>query len=63
MYCCAPLCRLALPRAQFAKATCGTIRLKLLKIGALVRTSLRCITFAMPSSFPYQRDSRSPTPS
>jgi len=48
--------RLALPRTQFAKATCGTIRLKLLKIGALVRTSVRRITLAMASSYPYQRD-------
>jgi Transposase DDE domain group 1 len=48
--------RLALQQTQFAKATCGTIRLKLLKIGALVRTSVRRITFAMASSYPYQRD-------
>jgi Transposase DDE domain group 1 len=48
--------RLALQRTQFAKATCGTIRLKLLKIGALVRTSVRRITFAMASGCPYQRD-------
>ena len=48
--------RLALPHTQFAKATCGTIRLKLLKIGALVRTSVRRITLAMASSYPYQRD-------
>jgi hypothetical protein len=48
--------RLALQRTQFAKATCGTIRLKLLKIGALVRTSVRRITFAMASGYPYQRD-------
>jgi hypothetical protein len=48
--------RLALQHTQFAKATCGTIRLKLLKIGALVRTSLRRITFAMASGYPYQRD-------
>ena len=33
--------RLALPQTPLAKATCGTIRLKLLKIGALVRTSVR----------------------
>jgi hypothetical protein len=31
---------------QFARATCGTIRLKLLKIGALGRTSVRRIKFA-----------------
>ncbi len=48
--------RLALQHTQFAKATCGTIRLKLLKIGALVRTSVRRITFAMASSYPYPRD-------
>ena len=48
--------RLALQQTQFVKATCGTIRLKLLKIGALVRTSVRRITFAMASGYPYQRD-------
>jgi hypothetical protein len=29
--------RIGLPYTQFARASCGTIRLKLLKIGALVR--------------------------
>jgi len=48
--------RIALQHTQFAKATCGTIRLKLLKIGALVRTSVRRIKFAMASGYPYQRD-------
>ena len=48
--------RMALQQTQFAKATCGTILLKLLKIGALVRTSVRRITFAMASGYPYQRD-------
>jgi len=48
--------RLALQKTQFAKATCGTIRLKLLKIGALVRTSVRRVKFAMASGCPYQRD-------
>src|SRR5205085_8160171 len=48
--------RIALQHTQLAKATCGTIRLKLLKIGALVRTSVRRITFAMASGCPYQRD-------
>ena len=33
--------RIALRHTQFADATCGTIRLKLLKIGALVRRSVR----------------------
>ena len=48
--------RIALQHTQFAKAACGTIRLKLLKIGALVRASLRRIIFAMASGYPYQRD-------
>jgi hypothetical protein len=48
--------RLALAHTQFARASCGTIRLKLLKIGALVRTSVRRIKLAMPSAFPYQAE-------
>jgi len=48
--------RIALQHTQFAKATCRTIRLKLLKIGALVRTSVRRIKFAMASGCPYQHD-------
>src|SRR5881227_110983 len=48
--------RIGLAHTQFAQATCGTIRLKLLKIGALVRTSVRRIKFAMASGCPYQRD-------
>jgi hypothetical protein len=46
--------RLGLRHTQFARATCGTIRLKLLKIGAQVRTSVRRIKIAMASSCPYQ---------
>jgi hypothetical protein len=37
---------IGLAYTQFAEATCGTIRLKLLKIGALVRVSLRRIKLA-----------------
>ena len=48
--------RPALQHTQFAKATCGTIRLKLLKIGGLVRTSVRRVKFAMASGYPYRRD-------
>ena len=47
--------RIALRHTQFALATCGTIRLKLLKIGALVRISVRRIKLAMTSGCPYQR--------
>ena len=48
--------RIALQHTQFAKATCATIRLKLFKIGALVRVSVRRITLAMASGHPYQRE-------
>ncbi|HUA55212.1 MAG TPA: IS1380 family transposase [Candidatus Sulfotelmatobacter sp.] len=48
--------RIALQGTQFARATCGTIRLKLLKIGALVRVSVRRIKIAMASACPYQRE-------
>jgi hypothetical protein len=44
--------RIALHHTPFAKASCGTIRLKLLKIGALVRVSVRRIKIAMASSCP-----------
>jgi hypothetical protein len=44
--------RIALADTAFADATCGTIRLKLLKIGALVRISVRRIRFAMASGCP-----------
>ena len=46
--------RIGLAHTRFARATCGSIRLKLLKIAALVRISLRRIRFAMPSAFPNQ---------
>jgi hypothetical protein len=44
--------RIGLPHTKLADASCGTIRLKLLKIGALVRISVRRIKFAMASSCP-----------
>jgi Transposase DDE domain group 1 len=50
--------RIGLSHTQFARASCGTIRLKLLKIGALVRTSVRRIKLAMPTAFPYQAEYR-----
>ena len=53
--------RIALRHTQFADATCGTIRRKLLKIGALVRRSVRRIKFAMASGFPGRPSSHSPT--
>jgi hypothetical protein len=48
--------RIGLDKTQFAKATCGTIRLKLFKIGALVRVSVRRIKLAMSSGCPYQKE-------
>ena len=48
--------RIGLPHTQFAEATCGTIRLKLLKIGALVRISVRRVKFAMASGCPWQNE-------
>jgi hypothetical protein len=50
--------RIGLAHTQFAEATCGTIRLKLLKIGALVKVSVRRIRFAMASACPYAREWR-----
>ena len=46
--------RIGLAHTQFADATCGTIRLKLLKIGALVRISVRRLKIAMASACPWQ---------
>ena len=48
--------RIGLAHTQFATATCGTIRLKLLKIGALVRVSVRRVAVAMASACPSQHE-------
>jgi hypothetical protein len=48
--------RIGLAHTQFAQATCGTIRLKLLKLGALVRISVRRIKVAMASACPFQHE-------
>jgi hypothetical protein len=48
--------RIGLHDTQFAQATCGTIRLKLLKIGALVRISVRRIKIAIASACPVAQD-------
>jgi hypothetical protein len=45
--------RIALVHTRLAQATCGTIRLKLLKIGAQVRLTVRRIRIAMASACPY----------
>jgi len=46
--------RVGLPATELANATCGTIRRKLFKIGALVTISVRRIKIAMASGCPYQ---------
>jgi hypothetical protein len=48
--------RIGLAHTQFAEAACGTIRLALLKIGALVRRSVRRIKIAMASAHPHQNE-------
>ena len=46
--------RLGLPATQLAHAQVGTIRLRLLKIGAQIRLTVRKIWVQMSSSFPLQ---------
>jgi hypothetical protein len=46
--------RIGLEGTRLAKATCGTLRLKLLKIGALVTVSVRRVKFALASGCPEQ---------
>ena len=48
--------RIGLAHTQFAQATCGTLRLALLKIGALVKISVRRIKLAMASAYPWQAE-------
>jgi hypothetical protein len=48
--------RIGLAHTQFANATCGSIRLKLLNIGALVGVSVRRISVAMASGCPWQHE-------
>jgi len=48
--------RIALHGTALANATCGTLRLKLLKVGALVRISVRRINVAMASACPVAED-------
>jgi hypothetical protein len=48
--------RIGLSYTQFARASCGTIRLKLLKIGALVRRSVRRVVIAIASACPVQQE-------
>ncbi len=46
--------RLGLSETELAHAQAGTVRLKLLKIGAQIRISARKVWVSMASSYPYQ---------
>ena len=45
--------RLGLEGTELAKAQCTTIRLKLLKIGALIRITVRKVWVALAGGYPY----------
>jgi len=45
--------RLGLPGTEWAKAQCTTLRLKLLKIGALIRITVRKVWVSMAGGYPY----------
>lgn len=47
--------RLGLKGTQWARAQCDTVRLKLLKIGAQIRISVRRFTISLSSAYPYQQ--------
>lgn len=48
--------RIGLRFTQLASASCATIRLKLLKIGALVTISVRRVRIAMASAYPWRHE-------
>jgi len=48
--------RIGLAHTRLATATCGTIRTKLLKIGAQVRFSVRRVKVAMATACPYANE-------
>ena len=48
--------RLGLKHSRLEPATCGSIRLKLLKLGARVTTSVRRIKVSMASAHPWQKE-------
>ena len=47
--------RLALKNTELMKASCGTIRLKLFKIGAIVLKNTRRVQMLLSSAYPYQK--------
>ena len=46
--------RVGLANTRFERAQCNTIRLKLLKVGALVRITVRKIWVSFSQSYPYR---------
>jgi Transposase DDE domain group 1 len=46
--------RLGLPSTELATAQASTIRLRLLKIGALIRVTVRRVWISLPRSYPWQ---------
>jgi len=46
--------RLGLPQTELAAAQCDTIRLKLLKIGAQIRVTVRRVWVSLAESYPYR---------
>ena len=47
--------RLALKGTELSRAQCGTIRLKLLKIGAVIVRNTRGVSFMLSSVYPYRK--------
>ena len=47
--------RVGLKGTELARATCGTIRLRLLKIGAVVRVSARRVRVSLSSAWPWRQ--------
>ena len=47
--------RLALRGTELSRAQCGTIRLKLLKIGAVIVRNTRRVRFMLSSAYPYRK--------
>ena len=47
--------RLRLPKCDLARAQVGTLREKLIKIGAVVKESVRRIVLSFPASFPWKK--------
>ena len=50
--------RLGLRGTEMAQAQCTTLRLKLLKIGALIRITVRKVWVSMASGYPYAEQFR-----